>query len=259
MKKEDTPPADDAPEMPADLPFAPKPASGKPAWLDLSGAAPHAAVTVLLLLMLLLGYALPYEPPKLEKHDYPTLPRNPTEAQRTEFTLDRQRIEKLNDDSREAFNAELKEWNDGGEESRRKIIAFGRNTARMVAVVWFIFIVLRLGLGPLVRLIPKQFGKDLAVVILPVLMLGVFFALATLLVKWIPESGWPMPNALDLKDQSIWRAVGQFFVHLLHPVAETILTLKEYCYDKWFVPGILVVTTAILGWQRVVKQQAEKG
>ena len=95
--------------------------------------------------------------------------------------------------------------------------------------------------------------------IVPVIILGVFFALATLLVKWIPESGWPMPNALDLKDQSIWRAVGQFFVHLLHPVAETILTLKEYCFDKWFVPGILVVTTAILGWQRVVKQQAEKG
>jgi len=259
MKKEDTPPADDAPEIPAELPTKPEPTVGVPAWLNLSGTMPHAIVAVLLLLGLLLGYALPYEAPKLEKNDYPTLPRNPTEKQRAEFTEERKRIEKLNDDARESFNTSLKEWNDGGEESRRKLIAFGRNTARMIAVVWFIFIALRLGIGPLVRFVPKHFGKDLAVVILPVIMLGVFFALATLLVKWIPESGWPMPNALDLKDQSIWRAVGQFFVHLLHPVAETILTLKEYCFDKWFVPGILVVTTAILGWQRVVKQQAEKG
>ena len=179
--------------------------------------------------------------------------------QRAKYNLERERVEKLNDASRESFNTALKAWNDGGEESRRKMIAFGRNSARMIAVVWFVFIALRLGLGPLIRFIPKHFGKDLAVVILPVILLGVFFAMGTLLIKWIPETGWPMPNALNLKDQSVWHAVGQFFVHLLHPVAEAILTLKDYCFDKWFVPGILVVTTAILGWQPVLKQQAEKG
>ena len=46
-------------------------------------------------------------------------------------------------------------------------------------------------------------------------------------------------------------------MHLTHPACEAIITLKEYCFAKWFVPGILIVTTAILGWQRIQKQRAK--
>ena len=62
MKKEDTPPAEDAPEMPADIPSASEPVGEPSPWLNLHGAAPHAAVAALLLLALLLGYALTSPP-----------------------------------------------------------------------------------------------------------------------------------------------------------------------------------------------------
>ena len=217
----------------------------------------HAVIGLILLLALGLGYALPYQPPKLVKHDSPEYVRNAPPAELAEAQTERTRIEQLNKDARKKFTEALKVWNESGEKSRRKLIAFGRNTSKIIAVLWFACCLIACGRRPLMEFIPKHFGKDLAIVILPVILLGVLYALATLLTKWIPESGWPMPGALDLRNQSLWTALGQFFVHLTHPACEAIITLKEYCFANWFVPGILIVTTAILGWQRIQKQSAK--
>ena len=217
----------------------------------------HAVIGLILLLALGLGYALPYQPPKLVKHDSPEYVRNAPPAELAEAQTERTRIDQLNKDARKKFTEDLKVWNESGEKSRRKLIAFGRNTSKIIAVLWFACCLIACGRRPLMEFIPKHFGKDLAIVILPVILLGVLFALATLLTKWIPESGWPMPGALDLRNQSLWTALGQFFVHLTHPACEAIITLKEYCFANWFVAGILIVTTAILGWQRIQKQSAK--
>ena len=219
----------------------------------------HAVIGLILLLALGLGYALPYQPPKLVKHDSPDYVRGASPTEQAKAQTERTRIEQLNKDARKKFTADLKVWNESGEKSRRKLIAFGRNTAKIIAVLWFACCLIACGHRPLMEFIPRHFGQDLAIVILPVILLGVLFAFATLLTKWIPETGWPMPGALDLKNQSLWTALGQFFVHLTHPACEAIITLKEYCFAKWFVPGILIVTTAILGWQRIQKQRAKVG
>ena len=87
--------------------------------------------------------------------------------------------------------------------------------------------------------------------IMPVLLLGFIYALAKLILDWIPAGGWTMPNVLELRDQSLWKVLGQFIVHLTHPLANMVVTLKEFMFDKWFVPGMFVVVTAVIGWKRI--------
>jgi hypothetical protein len=92
---------------------------------------------------------------------------------------------------------------------------------------------------------------------MPVLILGMFYALATLILNWIPVSGWPNPNPLELNDQSLWKVLGQFIVHLTHPLANMVVTLKEFAVDKWFVPLLFVAATLVIGWGKVRTDKAD--
>ena len=61
-----------------------------------------------------------------------------------------------------------------------------------------------------------------------------------------PDSGWPLP-VRGLNDQSLWKVMGQFIVHLTHPIADVVITLKEFAVDKWFVPLLFVAATLVIG------------
>ena len=123
-------------------------------------------------------------------------------------------------------------------------------------LIIFSFIVY--GLMPLLRLIPKHFGKDLSITLLPVLMLGVLYSLSRLVVEWIPDSGWPLPSPLELNDQSLWKVMGQFIVHLTHPIADMVITLKEFAVDKWFVPLLFVAATLVIGWRQSIHGKVDE-
>ena len=210
---------------------------------------------LILLLSLLLGYGLPYQPPKLEKHDYPEFPKDVSPEQRTKAT---DAWSEKNEESSRQFKKALKAWNDGGDISRRKFIAAGRNVAKFSTVLWFTYCLITLCFMPLARAIPKHFGKDLSVTIMPVLLLGFIYALAKLILDWIPAGGWPMPNVLELRDQSLWKVLGQFIVHLTHPLANMVVTLKEFAVDKWFVPLLFVAATLVIGWGKVPTGKVDK-
>ena len=208
----------------------------------------HGVFLLLLLLTLLLGYGLPYQKPELPQRDYRA---NYESAE--EETVAAEEYER----KKEAYEKEKKAWDEGGEESRRGWIAAGRNLAKFSTVLWLVYSLITHGLMPLVRAIPKHFGKDLSVTLLPVLMLGVFYAMAKLVLEWIPVSGWPNPNPLELTDQSLWKVLGQFIVHLTHPIANIVLTLKEFAVDKWFVPLLFVAATLVIGWGKVRTNKAD--
>lgn len=239
VKKEDSP----KPNIPL------KPPAGEagslwPEWLPYG----HGVFLLLLLLTLLLGYGLPYQKPEQPLRDY----RSNSKSAEEEVKATQEYESK-----KEAYDKEKKAWDEGGEESRRGWIAAGRNLAKFSTVLWLIFSLITHGLMPLVRAIPKHFGKDLSVTLMPVLMLGVFYALATLILNWIPASGWPMPNPLELQDQSLWKVLGQFIVHLTHPLANMVVTLKEFAVDKWFVPLLFVAATLVIGWGKVSVNKAD--
>tara|TARA_Y100000588_G_C14106352_1_gene861033 strand:- start:333 stop:1094 length:762 start_codon:yes stop_codon:yes gene_type:complete len=215
-----------------------------PEWLPYG----HGVFLLLLFLTLLLGYGLPYEKPELPQRDYRT---NYESAEEEELAV------KEYERKREAYEKNKKTWDEGGEKSRRGWIAAGRNLAKFSTVLWLIYSLITHGLMPLVRGIPKHFGKDLSVTFLPVLMLGVFYALAKLVLEWIPVSGWPSPNPLELNDQSLWKVLGQFIVHLTHPIANIVVTLKEFAVDKWFVPLLFVAATLVIGWEKVRTNKAD--
>ena len=73
-----------------------------------------------------------------------------------------------------------------------------------------------------------------------------------------PASGWPSPNPLELNDQSLRKVLGQFIVHLTHPLANMVVTLKEFAVDKWFVPLLFVAATLVIGWGKVPTGKADK-
>ena len=215
-----------------------------PGWLPYG----HGVFLLLLLLTLLLGYGLPYEKPELPQRDYRT---NYESAEEEQLAVQEYEIKK------EVYEKKKKAWDEGGEESRRGWIAAGRNLAKFSTVLWLVYTLITHGLMPLIRAIPKHFGKDLSVTLLPVLILGVFYALAKLVLEWIPVSGWPMPNPMELTDQSLWKVLGQFIVHLTHPIANMVLTLKEFAVDKWFVPLLFVAATLVIGWRKVQADKAD--
>ncbi len=215
-----------------------------PEWLPYG----HGIFLLLLLLTLLLGYGLPYEKPELPQRDYRT---NYGSAEEETAAVQEYEIKK------EAYDKQKKAWDEGGEEARRGWIAAGRNLAKFSTVLWLIYTLINHGLMPLIRAITKYFVKDLSVTLLPVLMLGVFYALAKLVLEWIPVSGWPMPSPMELTDQSLWKVLGQFIVHLTHPIANMILTLKEFAVDKWFVPLLFVAATLVIGWGKIRTDKAE--
>ena len=92
---------------------------------------------------------------------------------------------------------------------------------------------------------------------MPILMLGVVYALAKLILDWIPISGWPTSNPMELQDQSLWKVLGQLIVHLTHPIANMVVTLKEFAVDKWFVPLLFVAATIVIGWKRISAPKSE--
>ena len=215
-----------------------------PEWLPYG----HGVFLLLLLLALLLGYGLPYEKPQLPQRDYRAEYKSVEEEKTATAEYERKK---------EAYDKEKKVWEEGGEESRRGWIGAGRNLAKFSVVLWLAYSLITHGLMPLIRAIPKHFGKDLSVTLMPVLMLGAFYALATLILNWIPVSGWPMPNPLELQDQSLWKVLGQFIVHLTHPLANMVVTLKEFAVDKWFVPLLFVAATLVIGWGKVSVNKAD--
>ena len=230
-----------------DLPL--KPPAG-----DLGGLWPdwlhygHGVFLLLLLLTLLLGYGLPYEKPQLPQRDYRAEYKSVEEETAAATEYERKK---------EVYDREKKAWDEGGEESRRGWIGAGRNLAKFSVVLWLAYCLITHGLMPLVRAIPKHFGKDLSVTLMPVLILGMFYALTTLILNWIPVSGWPNPNPLELNDQSLWKVLGQFIVHLTHPLANMVVTLKEFAVDKWFVPLLFVAATLVIGWGKVRTDKAD--
>ncbi len=216
-----------------------------PGWLPYG----HGVFLLLLLLALLLGYGLPYEKPQLPQRDYRAEYKT-VEAE----TAAAEEYER----KKEIYDKEKKVWEEGGEESRRGWIGAGRNLAKFSVVLWLAYCLITHGLMPLIRAIPKHFGRDLSVTLMPVLMLGAFYALATLILNWIPASGWPSPNPLELQDQSLWKVLGQFIVHLTHPLANMVVSLKEFAVDKWFVPLLFVAATLVIGWGKVPTGKVEK-
>ena len=86
---------------------------------------------------------------------------------------------------------------------------------------------------------------------MPILMLGVVYALAKLILDWIPVSRWPTANSMELQGQSLWKVLGQLIVHLTHPLANMVVTLKEFAVDKWFVPLMFVAATIVIGWRKL--------
>ncbi len=226
----------------------------KPPASDLGGLGPdwlhygHGVFVLLLLLTLLLGYGLPYEKPQLPQRDYRAEYKSVEEETAAAAEYERKK---------EVYDREKKAWDEGGEESRRGWIGAGRNLAKFSVVLWLAYCLITHGLMPLVRAIPKHFGKDLSVTLMPVLILGMFYALATLILNWIPVSGWPNPNPLELNDQSLWKVLGQFIVHLTHPLANMVVTLKEFAVDKWFVPLLFVAATLVIGLGKVRTDKAD--
>ena len=208
----------------------------------------HGVFLLLLLLTLLLGYGLPYQKPELPQRDYRVEYESVEEESAANTEYER---------SKKIYDKEKKAWDERGEESRRGWIAAGRNLAKFSTVLWLIYSLITHGLIPLIRAIPKHFGKDLSVTLMPVLILGAFYALATLILNWIPASGWPMPNPLELQDQSLWKVLGQLIVHLTHPLANMVVTLKEFAVDKWFVPLLFVAATLVIGWGKVSVNKAD--
>jgi hypothetical protein len=51
--------------------------------------------------------------------------------------------------------------------------------------------------------------------------------------------------------------LGQFIVHLTHPLANMVVTLKEFAVDKWFVPLLFVAATLVIGWGKVRTDKAD--
>ena len=208
----------------------------------------HGAFLLFLLLTLLLGYGLPYDKPELPQRDYRAEYKSPEE--KTQAT---QKYEQ----KKEAYDEAKKAWDEGGEEARRGWIVAGRNLAKFSTVLWVGYCLITLGLIPLARAIPKYFGKQLSVTLMPILMLGVVYALAKLILDWIPISRWPTPNPLELQDQSLWKVLGQLIVHLTHPLANMVVTLKEFAVDKWFVPLMFVAATIVIGWRKLSTTKAD--
>ena len=146
----------------------------------------HGAFLLFLLLTLLLGYALPYDKPELPQRDY-----------RVEYKSaeDKAQITEKYEQKKEAYDEAKKAWDEGGEEARRGWIVAGRNLAKFSTVLWVGYCLIIFGLIPLASAIPKHFGKQLSLTLMPVLMLGVVYALAKLILDWIPVSGWPTANS----------------------------------------------------------------
>ena len=202
----------------------------------------HGAFLLFLLLTLLLGYGLPYDKPELPQRDY-----------RAEYKSaeEKAQITQKYEQKKEAYDEAKKAWDEGGEKARRGWIVAGRNLAKFSTVLWVGYCLITLGLIPLARAIPKHFGKQLSVTLMPILMLGVVYALAKLILDWIPASGWPTSNSMELQGQSLWKVLGQLIVHLTHPLAYMVVTLKEFAVDKWFVPLMFVAATIVIGWRRL--------
>jgi len=202
----------------------------------------HGAFLLFLLLTLLLGYGLPYDKPELPQRDY-----------RAEYKSaeEKAQITEKYEQKKEAYDEAKKAWDEGGEKARRGWIVAGRNLAKFSTVLWVGYCLITLGLIPLARAIPKHFGKQLSVTLMPILMLGVVYALAKLILDWIPVSGWPTSNPMELQDQSLWKVLGQLIVHLTHPLANMVVTLKEFAVDKWFVPLMFVAATIVIGWRKL--------
>ena len=119
----------------------------------------------------------------------------------------------------------------------------GQFMAKLVVVIWLTYCVFTMLLGPTLKAVPTHFGKDFGVVITPLVLLGILYALAQIIDVNVKDPvGEPGSITLALK---------QFVFLIVNTITKGITNLNNFVFDTWHIPMIFITITATFGLQRI--------
>ncbi len=190
----------------------------------------------LLAIFVVAGYLPSTDGPKYEAIEHKEIPAAATADTRAAIDKDNAEIDKKNTEGQQKVSKAQREWEKHGRENRMALVTLARFGAAMLAALWVVFFVCSYLVTPLLKFLKDFLGEDFAKVITPMVLLGVAYVLAEIVVQ--------NSSVKELPPYGYVATIINFANHIIRPFLGFIINFTDFVVKNWTV-GLVYLSIVI--------------
>ncbi|MEO6789134.1 MAG: hypothetical protein ABI318_23675, partial [Chthoniobacteraceae bacterium] len=136
-------------------------------------------------------------------------------------------IDKKNTEAQEKVVREQRAWEKHGRENHMAMRMLAQFFAALLAALWVVFFVCSYLVRPLLKFLKDFLGEDFAKVITPMVVLGIAYVLAEIVVQ--------NSSVKDLGGHGLVVTIITYINHVLRPFLGFIIDFTEFVVKNWTV------------------------
>ncbi len=187
----------------------------------------HLIFAALLAIFVIAGYMPSTDGPKYEAIEHKEIPAAATTDTRAAIDKENAEIDKKNSEGQQKDAKDQREWVKHGRENRLAQVTLARFAAALLAAFWVVFFVCSYLVTPLLKFLRDFLGDDFAKVITPMVLLGVAYVLANIVVQ--------NSAVKELPPYGVVATLVNFTNHIIRPFLGFIIEFTEFVVKNWTV------------------------
>lgn len=196
----------------------------------------HLIIAVLLAFLVTAGYYPSSNGPKYEPVEHKEIPAAASADTRSAIDKDNAEIDKKNTEDQQKIAKDQREWEKHGRENRMALLTLARFAAALLAAFWVVFSVCSYLVMPLLKFLKDFLGEDFAKVITPLVLLGVAYVLASIIVQNL--------SVKELPPHGFVTTFINYTNHVLRPFLGFIIDFTDFVVKNWTV-GLVYLAIVI--------------
>ena len=196
----------------------------------------HLIIAVLLALLVTAGYYPSPDGPKYMPVEHKEIPAAASADTRAAIDKDNAEIDKKNTEDQLKVAKAQREWEKHGRENHTALRTLARFTAALLAAFWVVFFVCSYLVMPLLKFLKDFLGEDFAKVITPLVLLGVAYVLASIVVQ--------NTSVKELPPSGFVTTIITFANHIIRPFLGFIIDFTDFVVKNWTV-GLVYLAIVI--------------
>ena len=199
-------------------------------------AVPNLIFAALIAIFVVAGYMPSTEAPKYEFIEHKEIPAAASTDTRAAIDKENVEIDKKNTEGQQKEAKALREWTKHGKENRMAQVTLAKFAAALLAASWVVFFVCSYLVRPLLKFLRDFLGEDFAKVITPLVLLGVAYVLASIVVQ--------NSSVKDLPPYGVVATIVNLANHIIRPFLGFIIDFTEFVVKNWTV-GLVYLSIVI--------------
>ena len=196
----------------------------------------HLMFAVLLAIFVAAGYYPSAEGPKYEPIEHKEISATASVETRTAIDKDNADIDKKNIEGQQKIVKTQREWEKHGRENHLALLTLARFGAALFAALWVVFFVCSYLVKPLLKFLKDFLGEDFAKVITPIVLLGVAYVLAQIVVQ--------NSSVKELPTHGLVATIINFANHIIRPFLGFVIDFTEFVVKNWTV-GLVYLSIVV--------------